>query len=80
MWLRWMTVDGQLISPATDEATEIYVEQEKAIIKQQVEVAEQRAEVAEQEKATAQQRAEAAEQEIERLRALLQERGTNPEI
>lgn len=61
-----MTVDGQLISPATDEATEIYFEQEKAIIKQQVEVAEQRA--------------EAAEQEIERLRALLQERGTNPEI
>ena len=87
LWLRWMTVNGELIPPATDEATEIAIEQEKAIVKQRVEVAEQRAEVAEQraeateqEKVAAEQRAKAAEQELEKLKALLQERGIDPDI
>ena len=41
-WLRWMTVEGDLIPAATDEATQ-------RVIEQRVETAEQRAETAEQE-------------------------------
>ena len=72
LWLRWMTETGDLITPATDAATET--------------AAQQRAEAAELEKAAAQQRAEAAElekaaaqQQIEELKALLLKHGIDPE-
>ena len=71
LWLRWMTLEGDLIPAATDEATE-------TLIEQRVESAEQRAESAEQRAESAEQRAESAERELEQLKALLREREINP--
>ena len=87
LWLRWMTVDGELIPAATDEATETVIQQRLEAAEQEKVAAQRHAEIAEQEKAAAQQQVEIAEQEkaaaqqqVEQLKALLLERGIDPDL
>ena len=89
LWLRWMTESGDLIAPATDEATEALLSEEKAdflrrlrAAEQEKAAAEQEKAAAEQEKAEAQQRAAAAEREkaaAEREKAEAQQRAAAAE-
>ncbi|MDY6939244.1 MAG: Uma2 family endonuclease [Cyanobacteriota bacterium] len=64
LWLRWMTLTGELI-PTPEEKAEA--------AEQKADAAEQKAEAAEQKADAAEQKADAAEREAARLRAKLQE-------
>ncbi len=82
LWLRWMTESGDLIAPATDEATEALLSEEKADFLRSLRAAEQEKAAAEQEKAEAQQQAAAAEREkaaAEREKAEAQQRAAAAE-
>ena len=70
LWLRWLTLEGELI-PLADE--------ELIVAKQEVSVAKQEASAAKQEASAAKQEASAAKQRAEQLAARLRELGIDPE-
>jgi len=70
LWLRWLTLEGELI-PLADE--------ELIVAKQEASAAKQEASAAKQEASAAKQEASAAKQRAEQLAARLRELGIDPE-
>jgi Uma2 family endonuclease len=70
LWLRWLTLEGELI-PLADE--------ELIVAKQEASAAKQEASAAKQEASAAKQEASAAKQRAEQLAARLRELGIEPE-
>ncbi|MCL1467652.1 Uma2 family endonuclease [Argonema galeatum] len=84
LWLRWMTLDGELIPTGSERAAAaeqltILAQQRTILAEQQSAEAQQRTILAEQQSAEAQQRATASEERAERLAAKLRELGLDPE-
>ena len=77
LWLRWFTMEGDLILLPTEEATAAKELANRA--QERAAIAEERATTAEQRASMAEQRATTAEQRAEQLRARLLELGIDPD-
>ncbi len=77
LWLRWMTLSGDLIPLPNEQVTE--AEQRAILAEQKATQAEQRAILAEQKASQAQQEAATAKQEVERLKELMRNLGLDPD-